>query len=172
MDSNPTMDSMDQDTSNRRARHFGEPGVVASGGDRELGKGPECREALDRLYYFLDGELTEERRHQIQDHLDTCLPCLEAFDFEAEVKLLIARRCRDELPARLRVRVALALSEASGVPVAGSGTVLNGGVRRGTASGERVSREEVSKEQGVGDWRSSDQSPEEPTGGADRPNRS
>jgi mycothiol system anti-sigma-R factor len=78
-----------------------------------IGKDPECREALDRLYTFLDGELTEERRHEIQDHLSTCLPCLEAFDFEAELKVLIATRCRDDVPAQLRVRVALALSEAA-----------------------------------------------------------
>jgi mycothiol system anti-sigma-R factor len=79
----------------------------------QLGKDPECREALDRLYHFLDGELTEGRRLEIQEHLRTCMPCLEAFDFEAELKLLIARRCRDEVPEELRVRVALALSEAS-----------------------------------------------------------
>lgn len=79
----------------------------------QLGKEPECREALDRLYHYLDGELTESRRRQIKDHLDTCMPCLEAFDFEAELKMLIARRCRDEVPIHLRLRVIQALSAAS-----------------------------------------------------------
>lgn len=74
---------------------------------------PECREALDTLYGFLDGELTEARRVQIRRHLDDCLPCLEAFDFEAELKLVVARRCRDEVPESLRIRVAMALAEAS-----------------------------------------------------------
>jgi mycothiol system anti-sigma-R factor len=80
-----------------------------------IGKDPECREALDRLYTFLDGELTETRRHEIQEHLSSCLPCLEAFDFEAELKVLIATRCRDEVPAQLRVRVEVALHEAATV---------------------------------------------------------
>jgi mycothiol system anti-sigma-R factor len=84
-----------------------------------LGGSPECREALDRLYGFLDGELTEERRVEIQEHLRTCLPCLEAFDFEAELKHLIASRCRDDVPEALRLRVALALSEAEEVEVGG-----------------------------------------------------
>ena len=30
----------------------------------------DCREALHRVYHFLDGELTPERRDQIARHLD------------------------------------------------------------------------------------------------------
>jgi len=99
-----------------------------------IGKDPECREALDRLYAFLDGELTEERRQEIQDHLSTCLPCLEAFDFEAELKMLIATRCRDEVPAQLRVRVALALSEAAVTTV---GDQREQGARGGRSDDQR-----------------------------------
>lgn len=68
-----------------------------------------CQEALATLYSFLDGELTPDRRLKIQHHLDECAPCLQAFDFEAELKLLIARKCRDEVPESLRRRVAEAL---------------------------------------------------------------
>ena len=50
--------------------------------------GGDCEEALRTLYYFLDGELTPERRQAIQRHLDECSPCLEAFDFEAELKMV------------------------------------------------------------------------------------
>jgi mycothiol system anti-sigma-R factor len=75
--------------------------------------GADCQEALDTLYHFLDGELTAQRREQIQHHLDECSPCLEAFDFEAELKVVIARRCRDQVPDNLRDRVAQALAEAS-----------------------------------------------------------
>lgn len=79
----------------------------------EIGTGGECQEALDTLYRFLDGELTDDRRTAIQAHLDRCSPCLEAFDFEAELKIVIARRCRDQVPDHLRSRVAQALVEAS-----------------------------------------------------------
>ncbi len=78
-----------------------------------LGPGSDCQEALDTLYHFLDGELTEDRRVEIQHHLDRCSPCLEAFDFEAELKIVIAKRCRDQVPDHLRTRVAQALAEAS-----------------------------------------------------------
>ncbi|MGI8492048.1 MAG: mycothiol system anti-sigma-R factor [Acidimicrobiales bacterium] len=76
-------------------------------------QGGECREALDTLYHYLDGELTPQRREAIQRHLDQCSPCLEAFDFEAELKLVIAKRCREQVPDALRARVARALGEAS-----------------------------------------------------------
>jgi len=75
---------------------------------------PECQEAIETLYHFLDGELTEARRHDISAHLIECSPCLDAFDFEAELKVVIARKCRDQVPDALRKRVWWALMEASG----------------------------------------------------------
>jgi len=72
-----------------------------------------CQEAIQTLYDFLDGELTDRRRYEIQQHLEECSPCLEAFDFEAELKLVIARKCRDQVPATLRDRVHEALLKAS-----------------------------------------------------------
>ena len=69
----------------------------------------DCTEAVEVLYHFLDGELTEVRRVEIRQHLEACLPCWEAYDFEAELKLLIARRCSEVAPDALRQRVADAL---------------------------------------------------------------
>ena len=70
---------------------------------------PDCDDAVHTLYHFLDGELTSEKRVEIQRHLDACLPCLEAFDFEAELRAVIAARCRDEVPEALRKRIAEAI---------------------------------------------------------------
>jgi mycothiol system anti-sigma-R factor len=65
----------------------------------------DCTEAVHVLYQFLDGELTEVRRVEIQAHLEACLPCWEAFDFEAELKLFVGRKCRDTAPDGLRLRI-------------------------------------------------------------------
>lgn len=73
----------------------------------------DCNDALQTLYHYLDGELTAERRTAIQRHLDQCAPCLHAFDFEAELKVVIARSCRDQVPDALRQRVAEAIQDAS-----------------------------------------------------------
>jgi anti-sigma factor (TIGR02949 family) len=70
----------------------------------------DCVEAIHTLYHFLDGELTEYRRVEIQQHLEGCLPCLEAFDFEAELRVVVSTCCRrDEVPEDLRARVVQAL---------------------------------------------------------------
>ena len=65
----------------------------------------DCQEAVQRLYDFLDGELTAERRVVIQRHLDACHDCIEAFEFEAELKLAISKGCREVVPESLRIRV-------------------------------------------------------------------
>jgi len=79
----------------------------------DLMGGGECEEALRTLYTYLDGELTSDRRIAIQRHLSECSPCLEAFDFEYELKTLVARSCRDQVPDSLRHKIAEALAQAS-----------------------------------------------------------
>jgi len=71
----------------------------------------DCNETIERLYHYLDGELTEVRRKEIQVHLDECGPCLGAFDFEVELRMVIANRCKDHVPEALRQRVHDALLE-------------------------------------------------------------
>jgi mycothiol system anti-sigma-R factor len=68
-----------------------------------------CDVALAELYEYLDGELTVEARQRIETHLRECSPCLEAFDFEAEVRRLVADRCRDQCPDALRQRIQAAI---------------------------------------------------------------
>jgi mycothiol system anti-sigma-R factor len=72
----------------------------------------DCQDALHTLYSFLDGELTPERRAAIQHHLDQCAPCLRAFDWEAELKIVVARSCKDQVPEHLRLRIVNVLAEA------------------------------------------------------------
>ena len=79
----------------------------------------DCREAVVRLYHYLDGELDDARRALIRRHLDECPPCLEAFDFEAELRALIARKCREPAPEALRIRIAQAIQLDTGPVEAG-----------------------------------------------------
>lgn len=66
----------------------------------------DCQKALHRIYHFLDGELTPAKRAAIQQHLNECPPCIEAFEFEAELRLLVSRGCREQVPEELRQRIA------------------------------------------------------------------
>jgi mycothiol system anti-sigma-R factor len=91
-----------------------EPGT--SGPDVEVPKPDviaflDCDETIERLYFYLDGELTETRRIEIQRHLDLCGPCVQAFGFETELRKVIANRCKDHVPDSLINRVAAALHD-------------------------------------------------------------
>ena len=69
----------------------------------------DCNESLAELYTFLDGELTDDKRVEIRQHLDDCSPCLERFDFQAELKAVISQKCQEEVPQELRDRIARSL---------------------------------------------------------------
>jgi len=75
-----------------------------------------CDEALHELYTFLDGELTDESRMRIRTHLDDCSPCLEVFDFEAELRIVIKQKCTDQVPDNLRQRIFDSLGAADHAP--------------------------------------------------------
>lgn len=74
----------------------------------------DCNDALHELSTFLDGELTDGRRAAIRHHLDDCHPCLEAFDFEAELRQVIAHHCRETVPEALKARIADLLQAGGG----------------------------------------------------------
>jgi mycothiol system anti-sigma-R factor len=66
----------------------------------------DCNETLREMEAFLDGELTDDAVATLRDHLDDCPDCLQAFDFQAELKAVIAEKCRrDRMPAGLLARI-------------------------------------------------------------------
>ena len=73
----------------------------------------DCNETLRELYQYIDGELSDDARDHIQSHLDDCSPCLEAYDFEAELRLVVRNRCVDQVPESLRARIAGAIEAES-----------------------------------------------------------
>jgi mycothiol system anti-sigma-R factor len=69
----------------------------------------DCGTMVSRLYNFLDGELTDERRVKIQSHLDGCPSCYSAFDFEAELRTVVANRAQTQVPPHLVDRIRLSI---------------------------------------------------------------
>lgn len=67
---------------------------------------PDCAATLRELEVFLDDEMPADARRTITHHLDDCPDCLRAFDFHAELKIVIAKKCHnDEMPADLLARI-------------------------------------------------------------------
>ncbi len=73
---------------------------------------PDCNETLREIYEYLDGELTNDEKAKLRRHLEECQPCFEAFDFEAELREVIRKRCTESVPESLRDKVRLALLQA------------------------------------------------------------
>jgi len=65
----------------------------------------DCDDVLRDLFVYLDGELSIETRAQISAHLEGCPDCYEVLDFHAELRQVIAHRCREDLPPGLVARV-------------------------------------------------------------------
>ncbi len=72
----------------------------------------DCNETIRELDAYLDGELSDDAREYIQGHLDGCMDCLQAFDFQAELKLAIRRKCSsDEMPNTLMSKIEMCFTE-------------------------------------------------------------
>lgn len=76
-----------------------------SGAEREDGHPVDCREALSRLFEFLDAEVDELDGDRIRQHLADCEPCLTEYDIEDHVKQLVRRSCCEPAPAELHLRI-------------------------------------------------------------------
>ena len=71
-----------------------------------------CDDTIRELEAFLDGELSEDGHHAIHAHLGGCKDCLQAFDFQAELRMVIAAKCRnDEMPPGLLSRIEQCFNE-------------------------------------------------------------
>lgn len=77
----------------------------------------DCQAVVKEMYTFLDGELSDGRRFQIEQHFTGCTDCHEVVEFHASLKMTISAKCRDEVPDDLRRRITLAIERAqSGAP--------------------------------------------------------
>jgi len=75
-----------------------------------------CEECVERLYPFLDRELSEEEQRDVRTHLGLCRHCQHRFRFEGNMLRFVgevarATSCPDE--ARRRIERELDLEEAS-----------------------------------------------------------
>ena len=79
--------------------------------------GPECDALLHELADFLHGELDADETASLRAHLEDCPPCFETADFQAQLRHLIGKRCREEVPADFQARLLAVLQVDSAGPV-------------------------------------------------------
>jgi mycothiol system anti-sigma-R factor len=72
-------------------------------------EGPDCEQALENLYLFIDREIDTASCAEIQTHIDDCTSCLSEYDLERVVKSLVSRSCSETAPDPLREKVLLSI---------------------------------------------------------------
>ena len=70
-----------------------------------------CTEAVERLWAYLDGELTAEDKAALEEHLSFCRICCGEVEFAQELRGFLARSGGGELPDAVRVRLLTTLDE-------------------------------------------------------------
>lgn len=67
----------------------------------------DCRTIAERLYPYLDRELSASELDEIRRHLDHCPPCARYFNFEEGILRFVGDACRQEAaPESLRSKIA------------------------------------------------------------------
>ncbi len=65
-----------------------------------------CNEAVDRLYEFLDEELTPAVQEEVRKHFDACRGCFPLYAFERNFKRFLEARTRVRgAPPHLRRKI-------------------------------------------------------------------
>lgn len=57
-----------------------------------------CSDAIERIYPFLDGELTWVHRVKIRWHLRNCPPCADLYGFEEKLKVAVREGAAEDVP--------------------------------------------------------------------------
>jgi mycothiol system anti-sigma-R factor len=70
-----------------------------------------CAEAVRQLWEYLDGELPEQDRAAIEEHLGFCRRCCGEVEFAHELRGFLARGAAEEIPAEVRARLIATLDE-------------------------------------------------------------
>lgn len=74
----------------------------------------ECVRVLTNVYAFLHNEMSEAEADAIRRHLHACERCLENFDIEQTIAVVLRRCCSGvQAPTRLRVSISQTIIRSS-----------------------------------------------------------
>ncbi len=70
-----------------------------------------CREAVRKLYDYIDNELDNATTEKIKRHLELCRLCCDQFEFERTMKELVHKCCESsKAPAALKDKISKCLN--------------------------------------------------------------
>ncbi len=75
----------------------------------------DCREAVRRMWEYIDHALEAGPAEELESHLDTCQRCCGELEFSRRLKEIVAASDSDSLPDPLRKKIELLLA-GGGLP--------------------------------------------------------
>ena len=76
-----------------------------------------CREVIEQLWAFIDGELDSEQLARVDLHLEACASCFPHYDFQRAFQAFLRAHNAQPVPAALRRRIFMSLlAEESSTP--------------------------------------------------------
>jgi mycothiol system anti-sigma-R factor len=70
-----------------------------------------CAEAVEQLWAYLDGSLSEQDRAVLEEHLGFCRVCCGEVEFATELRAFLVRSVAEELPPDVRARLTATLDD-------------------------------------------------------------
>jgi mycothiol system anti-sigma-R factor len=74
----------------------------------------DCEEALRRLFEYIDAELADELRREVDHHLERCRSCFSRMEFEKRLKAHVGELGSEPVGPSLHRRVLEILDEFPG----------------------------------------------------------
>lgn len=71
----------------------------------------DCEEALRRLFEYVDAELADEHRREMDDHLERCRSCFSRVEFERRLKSHLAALGAVDVPPKFERRIRLLIDQ-------------------------------------------------------------
>ena len=65
----------------------------------------DCEQVVRMLFAYLDGEISDERRHDVDQHLARCRSCFSRAEFEKRLRAHLATLGQEEVPTALEQRI-------------------------------------------------------------------
>lgn len=65
----------------------------------------ECQNAMRKINSALEGPFNEDVRLGIRSELEHCAPCVQAFDFETQLRWTVAEKCAENAPIELKFKI-------------------------------------------------------------------
>lgn len=79
----------------------------------------DCIAVSQKLQHYLDGELGRWAQRAMTRHLDHCAACSSGFRFQAQLRNVVASKCREDAPEGLAQRLTELFHDPSPAPEGG-----------------------------------------------------